>query len=61
MKNEVLEEVLEKRYEKCRAFRLLVDTMSAGRGDSALCAIILDTYSRLQSHRTSQMAAGQDK
>ncbi len=51
MKNEVLEEVLEKRYEEMSGpFRLLVDTMSAGRDDSALCAIILDTYSRLQSH-----------
>lgn len=51
MQGYVLEEVLEKRYEKMsEPFRLLVDTMSAGRDDSALCGIILDTYAKLQSH-----------
>jgi ATP-dependent helicase/nuclease subunit A len=47
----VLENVLEKRYDQMSEnFRLLVDTMSAGRDDSGLCEIILNTYSALQSH-----------
>jgi ATP-dependent helicase/nuclease subunit A len=51
LQNYVLEDLLEERYEKMSDdFRLLVDTMSAGRDDSGLCAIILDTYTALQSH-----------
>lgn len=51
IQDSVLENVLEKRYEEMsEPFWLLVDTMSAGRDDSALCRIIMDTYSTLQSH-----------
>ena len=50
---QVLEEVLDKRYEdltKDSPFALLVDTLSAGRDDSKLAQITSDIFSKVQSH-----------
>ncbi len=50
-KAEVLREVLQKRYrEMDEGFRALVDTLGAGRDDSALEEITLSTYDAVQSH-----------
>ncbi len=48
----VLDEMLEKRYEDGEDpdFLRLVDTMSPGRDDSMLASIVLDIYTRVQSH-----------
>lgn len=48
-----LTQVLEKRYEDLdpdSEFAFLLDTMSAGRDDRRLAEIVLDIYSRVQSH-----------
>ena len=53
IRREVLESVLEDRFEKMASegdFADLVDTMSAGRDDNRLKEIVLDVYSKLQSH-----------
>jgi len=48
---ETLEELLERKYpEGDAAFLALADMMGAGRDDSRLAEIILETYSALQSH-----------
>ena len=50
---QVLEEVLDKRYEGISPdspFSLLVDTLSAGRDDSRLVQIVADIFGRVQSH-----------
>ena len=48
---ETLEELLERKYpENNPAFLALADMMGAGRDDSRLSEIILETYSALQSH-----------
>ncbi len=50
---QVLEEVLDKRYEGLTPdspFALLVDTLSAGRDDSRLAQIVVDIFGRVQSH-----------
>ena len=50
---QVLEEVLDKRYEDLpedSPFTLLVDTLSAGRDDSRLAQITVDIFARVQSH-----------
>ncbi len=50
---QVLEDVLEQQYEDLTAespFAVLVDTLSAGRDDSRLAQIVLDVFSRIQSH-----------
>ncbi len=50
---DVLDEVLSDRYdeiEKRPAFRLLADTMAAGRDDSKLCDIVISTRRALLSH-----------
>ena len=50
---QVLEEVLDKRYEDLEEdspFALLVDTLSAGRDDSRLAQIAVDVFARVQSH-----------
>lgn len=51
--SQTLNDVLDRRYEDLQldsAFAILVDTMSAGRDDSRLAQIVLDIYSRIQSH-----------
>lgn len=48
-----LEKLLDARYEDMEgypAFQTLVDMMSAGRDDSKLADIILETYAKLKSH-----------
>ncbi len=48
-----LSDVLDRRYETIAPgseFAQLVDTMSAGRDDSRLTEIVLDIFSRIQSH-----------
>lgn len=53
IKLKVLDDVLEARYTviaENAAFAQLVDTMGAGRDDRKLIEIVLDTYSKLQSH-----------
>ena len=50
---QVLEEVLDKRYEglsEDSPFAQLADTLAAGRDDSRLAQIALDIYGRIQSH-----------
>ena len=50
---QVLEEVLDKRYEDLEEdspFAQLVDTLSAGRDDSRLAQIAADVFARVQSH-----------
>ena len=50
---QVLEEVLDRRYEDLAEdspFALLVDTLSAGRDDSRLVQIAADVFGRVQSH-----------
>ncbi|MDD6189277.1 MAG: UvrD-helicase domain-containing protein [Clostridiales bacterium] len=48
---ETLEELLERKYpEMDEGFRLLTDMMGAGRDDSRLFDIVLETYSAVQSH-----------
>ena len=50
---QVLEEVLERQYVDMAPdgpFARLVDTLSAGRDDSRLAAIVLDIFGRIQSH-----------
>ena len=50
---QVLEEVLDKRYEELSPdspFAVLVDTLSAGRDDSRLAQIALRIFSQVQSH-----------
>ncbi len=57
LKAEVLEALLEERYETIEAdagFRLLVDTLSAGRDDKRLVDVILDTHTALLSHADPQ-------
>ena len=51
--SQVLEEVLDRRYEDLSPdspFAQLVDTLSAGRDDSRLAQITLDIFARVQSH-----------
>ncbi len=53
IKSSVLEEVLEARYETIAdapGFKLLVDTLSAGRDDSRLVEVVLDAHTKLKSH-----------
>ena len=53
LKEKVLSDVLDKRYETITdddGFALLVDTMSGGRDDSRLIEIVLDAHTKLQSH-----------
>lgn len=50
---QVLEGVLDERYEELTEecpFALLVDTLAAGRDDSRLAKIVLDIFTRVQSH-----------
>jgi len=50
---QVLEEVLDRRYEDIREgspFALLADTLGAGRDDSRLVQIVLDIFGKVQSH-----------
>ncbi|MBP1737476.1 MAG: helicase-exonuclease AddAB subunit AddA [Oscillospiraceae bacterium] len=49
----VLNDLLDRRYEDIdenEGFSLLTDTFSAGRDDSRLSEIVLDAFSRIQSH-----------
>jgi ATP-dependent helicase/nuclease subunit A len=51
--SQVLERVLDKQYEGLTPdspFAQLADTLAAGRDDSRLNEIVLDIYSRIQSH-----------
>lgn len=53
IRDKVLEDLLDRRYEtvsETPGFKLLVDTMSAGRDDKKLKGIILETHAKLQSH-----------
>ncbi len=53
LKGRVLTDLLERSYEGLEEgseFAALVDTMAAGRDDSALEAIVLDIFERIQSH-----------
>ena len=53
LKSRALDRVLEARYEQVAEgdpFSHLLDTMSAGRDDSRLTAMVLDVYNRVQSH-----------
>lgn len=53
LKDSVLDELLERRYEEigtAEGFRLLVDTLSAGRDDKRLGEVILDAHGALLSH-----------
>ncbi len=51
IKDEVLQDVINKRYaDMSESFQALVDNLGAGRDDSALLEIVLDTYSVVQSH-----------
>ena len=50
---QVLEDVLDKQYEglaEDSPFAQLVDTLSAGRDDSRLTQIVLDIFTKVQSH-----------
>ncbi len=50
---QAVNDVMDSRYETIAAgsdFALLVDTMSAGRDDSRLVEIVIDIFSRIQSH-----------
>ena len=50
---QVLDDLLEGRYENIDPqgdFAILVDTLAAGRDDSRLVQIVLDVFSRVQSH-----------
>ena len=50
---QTLEQVLDKRYEGLKEdspFAVLADTLAAGRDDSRLSEIVLDVFSRIQSH-----------
>ena len=50
---QTLEDVLDKRYEELAQdspFTQLVDTLSAGRDDSRLVQIVMDVFTRVQSH-----------
>lgn len=51
--SETLDDLMERRYEDIESdpdFRLLVDTMGAGRDDARLCAVVRETYAKLRSH-----------
>lgn len=53
LKLEALDALLEERYKtigQSEGFRLLVDTMGAGRDDRRLIEIVLDAHTRLMSH-----------
>lgn len=53
MRSRVLSDTLERQYENLDPdgdFAALVDTMAAGRDDSALEQIVLDVFGRIQSH-----------
>ena len=53
LRGEVLEEVLDSRYENLEEgspFTLLSDTLGAGRDDSRLAQIAMDIFLRVQSH-----------
>lgn len=53
MKQSIAERLLEQRYariEEDGAFRLLVDSVGAGRNDSRLLTALLQLYEKLQSH-----------
>ena len=53
LKEQAVEALLEERYEAIghsEGFRLLVDTMGAGRDDRRLIEIILDAHTKLMSH-----------
>lgn len=51
IKAQVMDKLLEERYiSMSEGFRALTDTMGAGRDDSGLVQIALDTYSQVQSH-----------
>ena len=50
---QTLEQVLDKRYEGLREdspFAILADTLGAGRDDHKLAEIVLDIFTRIQSH-----------
>ncbi len=53
LRTRVLEETLERQYTDLKPeseFAALVDTLAAGRDDRALEEIVLDVFSRIQSH-----------
>lgn len=51
IKDEVLQNLINSRYaQMTEGFKALVDTLGAGRDDSALIGIVLDTYTAVQSH-----------
>jgi ATP-dependent helicase/nuclease subunit A len=53
LKADVLEELLDRRYDdigSAEGFRLLVDTLSAGRDDKRLTEVVLDAHAALLSH-----------
>ena len=53
LRSRVLSDTLERQYEGLNPnsdFAALVDTMAAGRDDSALEQIVLDVFGRIQSH-----------
>jgi ATP-dependent helicase/nuclease subunit A len=53
LQRRVLNDVLDRRYEEIdqnKGFSQLTDTLSAGRDDTPLAEIVLDAYSRIQSH-----------
>ena len=51
IKDEVLQALINSRYaDMTEGFQALVDNLGAGRDDSALLNILLDTYAAVQSH-----------
>ena len=51
LRQRVLDRVLSRFYEELdEGGALLADTLGAGRDDSALAALVLETYEKLQSH-----------
>ena len=51
LRRRVLDRVLSRFYEELdEGGALLADTLGAGRDDSALAALVLETYEKLQSH-----------
>ena len=51
LRQRVLDRVLSRFYEELdKGGALLADTLGAGRDDSALAALVLETYEKLQSH-----------
>jgi ATP-dependent helicase/nuclease subunit A len=61
LKARVLGDVLDQRYEtvgSAPGFKLLADTLSAGRDDSRLVEVILDAHAKLKSHADPEGWAG---